>query len=71
MKNEMKITFEEAMQKLTGYADKLDSRDVSLEESIAAYEDGLKYYNICNEILNNAEQKIETIERSVKGGEGA
>ena len=38
-------------------------KDTSLEDAIKCYEEGLKCYNECNEILKNAKQNIEVIRR--------
>ena len=42
---------------------KLKSEDISLEDAIKSYEEGIKYYKECSEILEKAEQKIETLTR--------
>ena len=55
-----KITFEEAYEKLRATGEKLDSGEVTLEEAIKNYEDGIKYYKICKQILDDAKQKIES-----------
>ncbi|MDY2959690.1 MAG: exodeoxyribonuclease VII small subunit [Hornefia sp.] len=57
-----KMSFEEALKKLNKLAEKIKSSNTNLEESIAYYEEGMKYYNICNEILSQANQKIETFD---------
>ena len=55
-----KITFEEAYEKLRAAGEKLDSGEVTLKEAIKNYEDGIKYYKICKQILDDAKQKIES-----------
>lgn len=55
-----KITFEEAYEKLRAAGEKLDSGEVTLEEAIKNYEEGIKYYKICKQILDDAKQKIES-----------
>ncbi len=52
-------SFEESLKKLETSANLLKSDDISLEEAIKAFEDGLEYYNRCSEILESAKQKIE------------
>ena len=61
MGNIKKITFEEALKQLESSADKLKRDGVTLEETIKSYEEGIKYYKQCSEILNDAKQKIEII----------
>ncbi len=55
-------TFEEAMTKLQECARAIAGTDVPLEEAIASYEEGIAAYKQCKEILDSAEQKIQTIE---------
>lgn len=54
-----KLSFEEAMEKLEKSVDRLDEEDITLEEALKNYEKGLEYFNICREVLENAEQRIE------------
>jgi exodeoxyribonuclease VII small subunit len=56
-----KISFEQAYEKLRVAGEKLDSCDVTLEEAMKNYEEGIKYYNICKNILDEAKQKIEVL----------
>lgn len=60
MKNSdnLDMSFEEAMDKLSDIAQKLKTKDISLEDTIRYYEEGRKCYDICKEILDNAKQKI-------------
>ncbi len=64
---EKKDTFEESLEKLRKAAEKIKSEDTTLEDSIKCYEEGMKYYNECNEILRNAEQKIEIMDTESAG----
>ena len=59
MKNEEKISFEQALDKLESAVAKLKSGECSLEESIKVYEESIRYYEICSRILAEAKQKIE------------
>ena len=38
----------------------LKKDNISLEEALKNYEEGIAYYKECSEILNKAKQKIET-----------
>ncbi|MGI6211015.1 MAG: exodeoxyribonuclease VII small subunit [Anaerovoracaceae bacterium] len=62
MRNEKEMKFEEAFDKLKQQAEIIKSGELSLEESIKAYEEGMKYYQVCSKILTEAKQKIETFE---------
>ena len=65
MKKTEETDFEQAYSSLQQMAEKIKSQDSTLEESIEFYENGMKYYRICEEILNNAKQKIEVFEGEV------
>lgn len=62
MSSEKEMKFEEAFDKLKQQAEIIKSGELSLEESIKAYEEGMKYYQVCSKILTEAKQKIETFE---------
>ncbi len=53
-----KETFEEALKELQKYAEKIKSRDITLDEAIECYEKGSKSYEKCLKILEDAKQKI-------------
>ena len=57
MKKE-EIPFEEAMSKLESITAELEKGNLSLEESMAKFEEGMELSKKCNEILQNAEKKI-------------
>lgn len=58
---EKKKNFEETLKKLEEAAQKLKLDDIPLEEAMKSYEEGIKYYRECVDILDKAEQKIETL----------
>lgn len=55
------LTFEAAYEALEKIADKLNNGDVSLEEALKLYEEGIKLSNQCSKALEDAKQKIETL----------
>lgn len=59
MANKKELSFEEALLKLEASAECLKKDNVSLEEALKSFEEGIVYYNKCNDILNDAKQKIE------------
>ena len=63
MTKEERPSFEEALTKLEAIVDKLDDNEITLEDSVQLYEEGLKLSKICSETLENAELKIEEIEK--------
>ena len=50
--------FEDAMKELEEIATELEKGNLSLEESINKFEEGMKLSKQCNEIIENAEKKI-------------
>jgi exodeoxyribonuclease VII small subunit len=60
-KQEEKIAFEEAMERLEGIVSKLEKGDLPLDKSIEAFEKGASYVKICQEKLTDAEMRIEKI----------
>ncbi len=61
------LTFEEAYRKLENIVRKLEAGGLSLEESIALYEEGMKLVRYCEELLEKAELRIRQI-RLDEGG---
>ena len=53
-----KLSFEEAIAKLTVIADEIENGEIGLEESITKYEEGMNLLSQCQEILTSAEQRI-------------
>lgn len=60
MSNE-KLRFEEAMTKLEGVVQKLESGDVPLEEAINLYKEGMELSAYCHGKLQDAEKQLITI----------
>lgn len=52
------IKFEDAMQELEKIANELEKGDLSLEESVTKFEEGIKLSKKCNNIIEEAEKKI-------------
>lgn len=52
------MNFEETMEMLEQIANTLEKGDLSLEESLVKFEEGMKLSKKCNEILENAQKKI-------------
>lgn len=61
-KNELeKMSFEQAIETLTGIVDKIESGQVPLAESLQQYEKGMALIKHCRGILLDAEKRIEQI----------
>lgn len=53
-----KLKFEEAMQRLQEIVGKLESGEISLEESMKLFEEGAKLSSQCYQLLDKAEQQV-------------
>ncbi len=58
--------FEDALFKLEDIAAKLESGEMGLEESIKHYENGIELAGYCREKLDEAERKIEILQKTKK-----
>ncbi len=63
----METTFEESLKELETVAIELESGKLSLDESIAKFERGMKLAKECTEKLDNAERKINILVKSENG----
>lgn len=55
------VKFEEAMQELEMIAKELEKGDLTLEESVSKFEEGMKLSKQCNTIIEEAEKKISIL----------
>jgi exodeoxyribonuclease VII small subunit len=63
-----KTTFEDALQELEDVADKLEGGELGLDDSIKEFEKGIKLARFCQQKLEEAERKIEILQKG-SGGE--
>lgn len=61
------LKFEDALKQLEEIVSKLESGELSLEESMAAFEQGTKLCKQCNAKLTEAEKKIEQLTKVADG----
>ena len=61
------VTFEEAMLSLDNAVSKLESGSISLDESLATFEEAVKLIKLCNEKINSAEQKVKMLIENTDG----
>jgi exodeoxyribonuclease VII small subunit len=61
------LPFEEALGRLEQVVDRLEQGDLELEESLAAFEEGVRLSKRCVSQLDAAEQRIELLVR--EGGQ--
>lgn len=53
--------FEESLAKLEKLVEQMESGDLSLEDSLKTFEDGIKLTRECQQALKDAEQKVKTL----------
>lgn len=66
---EKEIKFEGALEELEGIVRKLEQGGLPLEESLAAFEQGMKLSKLCSKKLNEAQRKIEILTKDEQTGE--
>jgi exodeoxyribonuclease VII small subunit len=62
-----KMTFEKAIEELESIVKRLEEGKVPLEESVAMYERGEALKRRCDELLRQAEARVEKITLSATG----
>ena len=55
------MEFEQNLNKLEEIVEKMESGNLSLDESLKAFEEGVRLSKDCNEKLNQAEQKVKVL----------
>jgi exodeoxyribonuclease VII small subunit len=61
------LPFEEALKKLEGLVEAMESGDLPLETLLARYEEGTRLVKICQDKLAEAELKIRQLEKNAAG----
>lgn len=56
-----KLSFEQAIRKLTGIVSKIEQGQIPLQDSLEQYESGMGLIKHCRQILAKAEKRIEKI----------
>jgi exodeoxyribonuclease VII small subunit len=59
--------FEVALEELAGVVEQLESGDLSLEDSLTAFEKGVGLVKYCNRTLNEVEKKVELLLKDKEG----
>jgi exodeoxyribonuclease VII small subunit len=63
-----KISFEVAMAQLEEIVGKLESGDITLDESMSLFTEGMRLSKICNAKIEEIEHKITMLVSDEKGG---
>ncbi len=53
--------FEESLDELKKCVESIKQSDLQLNKALESYEEGIKHYNICKDILDDATRQIQTI----------
>lgn len=56
-----KKNFEESIKRLEEIVEKLDSGELSLDDSLKIFEEGIELSKFCSDKLNQAEKRIKTL----------
>jgi exodeoxyribonuclease VII small subunit len=62
-----KKTFEDALKKLDEIVESLEGDELSLEESVKKFEEGMKLSTFCAQKLDEAEKKISILKKDMEG----
>ena len=62
-----KMKFEEAMLSLEDIVKKLESGNLSLDDSLKAFEEAIALVKLCNSRLENAEQQVRILTEGADG----
>ena len=66
-KQDKEMQFEEAFKRLEAIVENLESGDLSLEESMKLFEEGIGLTEACKSRLEDAEQKIKLLLKDSDG----
>ena len=60
------LKFEESLKKLEKIVDDLEKGDLSLDEALKKYQEGIELSRLCAQRLENAKKKIEVLMKNKK-----
>jgi exodeoxyribonuclease VII small subunit len=56
-----KDKFEDALEKLEDIVKKMETGDLTLEESLKSFEEGIKLVRVCTKKLDDAQRRVELL----------
>ena len=59
--------FEEALSRLEKIAEKMESGELSLEDALKHYEEGVSLAGYCNKKLNEIQKRISVLKKDAQG----
>ncbi len=62
-----KIKFEDALKGLEDIVERLEKGELSLDETLSQYEEGIRLYKQCTTLLEDAEKKIQILVKDENG----
>ena len=65
------VDFEAALAELEALVERMESGELTLEQSLQAFERGVTLTRTCQKALKEAEQKVEVLIRRASAGETA
>ena len=69
--SEKPASFEEAMERLEELVQKLEEGEIGLEESLAAYREGMGLHTFCQDRLRKVEEELLTVLRDAEASADA
>jgi len=66
-KDQQNKKFEAALEELEQVVEQLESGDLSLEDSLTAFEKGVGLVKLCNQKLTEVEKKVELLVKDKEG----
>lgn len=61
------VKFEDALKKLEKIVEELENGNLSLDEALKKYQEGIELARVCSQRLDNAKKKIDVLSKSKKG----
>ncbi len=61
------VKFEEALKRLEKIVEDLENGDLSLDEAMKKYQEGIELSRVCTQRLDNAKKKIDVLVKNKKG----
>ncbi len=65
--NEIKMTFEQAMNRMEEITARLADGNLGIDESLTLYEEGVRLAAFCDEKLKDVQRKITTLQEKENG----
>ncbi|HPR50133.1 MAG TPA: exodeoxyribonuclease VII small subunit [Spirochaetota bacterium] len=65
--HEAKVSFEKALENLEEIVSRLETGDLGLEDAIKEFEKGMGLARLCHDKLEEAERKIEILQKGDRG----